>query len=174
MAVQRQLHDGPTAARAALFHTIRRSLGPLASTVAARQLALLGRRATQPSLEHGRSRRGHDVLSAGHRLELHFFRSRFAYPRTFSPLPSFARRGCLCAMRSYPKRVRSESSQRLAAAPARPRRACATALPLSPYLLSLVRVSPLSCLDLSALFLRYVPSTRPRGDQEPGTTRTDA
>ena len=67
-------------------------LGPLAYTVAARQLALLGRRATQSSLEHGRSRRAArpqraqccllDIL-----LELHFFRSLFAFPRTFSPSP---------------------------------------------------------------------------------------
>ena len=54
-------------------------------TAACQLLALLGRRATQSSLEHGRSRRGHAVLSAGHRLELHFFRSLSLFQALFPP-----------------------------------------------------------------------------------------
>ena len=51
-------------------------LGPLAFTVTARLrcfLALLLRRATRSSLEHGRSQRGHVLLGAGHhKTSLHF------------------------------------------------------------------------------------------------------
>ena len=64
-------------------------LGPLASTDAARQLTLLGRRAIQSSLEHGRSRRGRDVLSARHGTALFaaLFAALFPFPRTFPPPP---------------------------------------------------------------------------------------
>ena len=56
-------------------------------TAACQLLALLGRRATQSSLEHGRSRRGHALLSAGHPFGTALFSLTFAFPRTFPPLP---------------------------------------------------------------------------------------
>ena len=67
-------------------------LGPLAFTVTARLrcfLALLLRRATRSSLEHGRSQRGHVLLGAGHhKTSLHFllqFLLHFCFFCTLSP-----------------------------------------------------------------------------------------
>ena len=86
-------------------------------TAACQLLALLGRRATQSSLEHGRSLRGHDVLSARHGTALFelLFSLHFplfhALPRPLYPSISFFRSLIPLSCYSSPLFLRASTRQ---------------------------------------------------------------